>query len=249
MSFDWWTFALQVVNFAILVWLLNRFLYKPVLAAIDARRTEADAALDAAAKREADAKAQIAAIEKTRKGIAAERAAALDAAATEADKIAAARRAEGERDAAALIENARKAVASERGEALAELRDQALSLGLDVARKLLDELPPAARAQVWLEKIESHLAALKPDELNALKQGLANGTGLRVVTACALPAAEEAEWRAQLANTFGGGVALTFETDPALIAGAELHFPTAVLQLSWRNALKDLKAGMTRHDA
>ena len=249
MTFDWWTFALQVVNFAILVWLLNRFLYKPVLRAIDARRAEADAALDQAAKREADAKAQLAAIEETRKGIAAERAAALDAAAKEADKIAAARRAEGERDAAALIDNARKAIASERTEALSELRGQALSLGLDVARKLLDELPPASRAEAWLEKIESYLAALKPEERDELRRGLANGAGLKVVTACALPATEEAEWRAQLASTFGGDVALTFETDPALIAGAELHFPTAVLQLSWRNALKELQTGMTGHDA
>jgi len=31
MHFDWSTFALQTVNFAILVWLLHRFLYRPVL--------------------------------------------------------------------------------------------------------------------------------------------------------------------------------------------------------------------------
>ena len=42
MHFDWSTFALQTVNFAILVWLLHRFLYKPVLALVDARRAEID---------------------------------------------------------------------------------------------------------------------------------------------------------------------------------------------------------------
>ena len=30
MNFSWWTFALQAVNFLILVWLLRRFLFKPV---------------------------------------------------------------------------------------------------------------------------------------------------------------------------------------------------------------------------
>ena len=31
MHIDWWTIALQTVNFVILVWLLQRFLYRPVL--------------------------------------------------------------------------------------------------------------------------------------------------------------------------------------------------------------------------
>ncbi|MEO0035300.1 MAG: synthase, partial [Pseudomonadota bacterium] len=38
MSLDWSSLALQTVNFLVLVWLLQRFLYRPVLAAIDRRR-------------------------------------------------------------------------------------------------------------------------------------------------------------------------------------------------------------------
>ena len=37
MLIDWFTVAAQLVNFLILVWLLKRFLYKPVLKAIDER--------------------------------------------------------------------------------------------------------------------------------------------------------------------------------------------------------------------
>lgn len=37
MLFDWFTFAAQIINFLILMWLLKRFLYQPVLNAIDAR--------------------------------------------------------------------------------------------------------------------------------------------------------------------------------------------------------------------
>jgi F-type H+-transporting ATPase subunit b len=40
MALDGWTIALQTVNFAILVWLLHRFLYRPVLRVIDARKAE-----------------------------------------------------------------------------------------------------------------------------------------------------------------------------------------------------------------
>ena len=37
MLIDWFTVVAQVVNFLILVWLLKRFLYRPILNAIDAR--------------------------------------------------------------------------------------------------------------------------------------------------------------------------------------------------------------------
>jgi len=35
--FDWFTVGAQALNFLILVWLLKRLLYKPILAAIDTR--------------------------------------------------------------------------------------------------------------------------------------------------------------------------------------------------------------------
>ena len=55
MALDWSTLALEAVNFLILVWLLQRFLYHPVLAAIDRRReaTERILAQAEAARNEA----------------------------------------------------------------------------------------------------------------------------------------------------------------------------------------------------
>ena len=37
MLIDWFTVGAQAINFIILVWLLKRFLYKPILDAVDAR--------------------------------------------------------------------------------------------------------------------------------------------------------------------------------------------------------------------
>ena len=51
MLIDWFTVGAQVVNFLILVWLMKRFLYQPVLDAIDKRRKEIAATL---AEAEAD---------------------------------------------------------------------------------------------------------------------------------------------------------------------------------------------------
>src|SRR5271155_1747633 len=52
MLIDWFTVGAQALNFIILVWLLKRFLYKPILDAIDAREKRIAAELaDADAKR------------------------------------------------------------------------------------------------------------------------------------------------------------------------------------------------------
>jgi F-type H+-transporting ATPase subunit b len=52
MEIDWFTVIAQVINFLILVWLLKKFLYKPVLNAIDEREKKIAAQLnDAEAKR------------------------------------------------------------------------------------------------------------------------------------------------------------------------------------------------------
>ena len=52
MLIDWFTVGAQIVNFLVLVWLLQHFLYKPVLNAIDAREKRIAAELaDADAKK------------------------------------------------------------------------------------------------------------------------------------------------------------------------------------------------------
>ncbi|WP_150047939.1 MULTISPECIES: F0F1 ATP synthase subunit delta [Methylomonas] len=38
MSFDWTTFVLEILNFLVLVWLLQRLLYRPALTLLDARQ-------------------------------------------------------------------------------------------------------------------------------------------------------------------------------------------------------------------
>ena len=55
MLIDWFTVGAQALNFLILVWLMKRFLYKPVLHAIDEREKRIAAELADAAAQKADA--------------------------------------------------------------------------------------------------------------------------------------------------------------------------------------------------
>ena len=48
MTIDWWTLGIQTVNVVILIWLLERFFWRPVAAMIEQRRATAQRILDEA---------------------------------------------------------------------------------------------------------------------------------------------------------------------------------------------------------
>src|SRR3990172_6369392 len=56
MELDWTTFALEIINFLVLVWILQRFLYKPVTSAIAARKAAIEKSLADAQVVEAEAR-------------------------------------------------------------------------------------------------------------------------------------------------------------------------------------------------
>lgn len=238
MTFDWWTLGLQTVNFAVLVWLLYRLLYQPVLRMIDSRRAEMEKQYAEASAATVKAQQELAEVEAARAKIAGEREATLTLAAAQAEEAAKARRAQAESEAAALLEGARKSIAEERQQVVAEARNVAVDLGAEVARRLLDAAPLKARSEAWLGQIEHYLAALPESERNALARQLENSETLVVATASPLRPEEAETWRAQLRRLLGAGVSVTFNADPLLLAGAELHFPAAILRFSWQNALE-----------
>ena len=55
MLIDWFTVGAQALNFVILVWLMKRFFYKPVLAAIDVREKRIAKEIEDADAKRADA--------------------------------------------------------------------------------------------------------------------------------------------------------------------------------------------------
>ena len=247
MHLDWWTIGLQTINFGILVWLLNRFLYRPVLAMIDARKADIQHRYDDAKAADERAKADLGVVAAARDGMSAEREAVVRAAAAKAQEAAEAVRQKAAHDAQLLIEGARKTLAAERERALGEARTVALDLAAEFAQRLLAAVPTQLRADAWIEQIERYFLALPERERHALGRQLADGAALTVVTASALPAATAETWRDRLRHMLGDGVDIRFTADPALIAGAELHFPTAVLRFSWQDALAALRSEVGGH--
>jgi F-type H+-transporting ATPase subunit b len=245
MRFDWTTLLLQTVNLLVLVWLLQRFLFRPVMAIIAERRRAADALLaDAEAARDT-ARAEAERIASRRQSLAAE-----------GDHILADAHASAEAERTELLAQARQEAArtqqatettldQERARQRRALEAEARQLAVTIAARLLARVPPQAATAALLEMLDTWLATLPTADLTSL-------TGprepLEVATAAALDASAQAACTAMLRRRLGDGLRARFITDPSLIAGIELRGPHARLRNTWRADLDRIAEELEKDD-
>jgi len=237
MAMDWWTLGFQTVNILILIWLLQRFFWKPIAAMIAERREVARKALSEAEAARTQAKAELAEIDKTRAGFAAERLALLAAASVEAKRNSAAEAAEGGKAADALIADATATIAKEKESADKVWAKNASDLAIAIAERLAARLDGRAVRGIFLDWALSAIRALPPATREA-----ATKSSIPLQAACATPldAAEQSNATARIGEALGAPVTLTFKTDPDLIAGLEIHSEHLVVSNSWRADLADI---------
>jgi F-type H+-transporting ATPase subunit b len=247
MAINWWTIALQSINFLVLVWLLQHFLYKPVLAVIARRKQLVEQAfVDAEnAKQAANAEQQrleqsqvelVQArhdlLKQTHTELEAEKNRILDAARSEAAAMLDAARARVEGEQAVVLDNVR-----------AEVTDLAIVMSSRLLQQFVAQVSEGSQLSAgFLEQLSRRLEQLPDEERQAMSRELNIAPeGLRVVTANALTEQQQQLWREKLEMNLGTLQKLEFDVDPALIGGAELRFPHAVLSLAWSEMLQQGK--------
>jgi len=243
MRIDWWTLGLQAVNLLVLVWILHRFLFRPITAMIAARQKAVAGLLDDAAARKAGAEAERAKAEAEVAATAAARREILEAAAAEAAQhtealLAEAKIAADERRAANDA-----ALAAARESATAEMHRQAGRLAVDIAARLLDRLPAEARIAGFVDGLAAAIADLP----EATRNGIAmDGAPVAVKAPRALTVAETEACAVAFARSLGRPVELAVTVDPGLVAGLEIETPHAVVRNSLRADLNRIAAELTR---
>ncbi|HEY8008110.1 MAG TPA: ATPase [Methylocella sp.] len=244
MTIDWWTLGFQTVNVVILIWLLERFFWRPIAAIIEQRRAFAQGILaEAEAKRNAEITA-LAEIEQTRAGFLREREAILVAAHDAAEKARTARLDEAAKEAASLEADAKAAIEKEKALAGKAWAERASRLSVEIAERLAARLDgPAVRA-AFLSWLLKEIRALPEPVRQAVS---ADGGMLEAISATPLPPADQERYRDRISEAFGAHPQIVFKADPALIAGLELHGPHLVMSNSWRADLTQILADLT-HD-
>jgi len=245
MRFDWSTLVLQTVNVLVLLWLLRRFLFRPVVDIIVARKNAAEQMLAeaAASRKEAEASAEAAAYREKKLAADSDRILADASAAAETERMRLLALAKDQ--AAQARDSARAALEREREQMNRELDKEARDLAVGIAARLLGRVPAPAVNAALLQSLGSWLAGLTPNELRTLAQSEGS---LEVVTAVPLDATAQTACAAMLAQRLGRAAPLQFGTDPSLIAGVELRSSHARLYNNWRADLDRVAQELNRDD-
>jgi F-type H+-transporting ATPase subunit b len=251
MLIDWFTVGAQTLNFAVLVWLMKRFLYKPILDAIDARETKIAAELADADAKKAEAKKERDEFESKNNEFDQQRATLLSKATDDA-------KAEHTR----LLDEARKAADAMNVKRQEMLKNEFKNLHesiyrstqrevFSIARKALTDLAESSLEErmtdVFIRRLQS-LDAPAKTELAAALKAVTSTPLLR--SAFALPTAQRETIQQVLKQNFSTDIAIQFDTVPDLIGGIELSVSgkkvswnianyLAVLESSIASLLKD----------
>ena len=223
MLIDWFTVVAQALNFLILVWLMKRFLYKPILHAIDAREKRIAAELADADQKKADAKKERDEFRHKNEDFNQQRAALLTQATNEAQT-----------ERQQLLDEARQAAATLHEKRLETLRNDARTLNQSICNRTQQEVFAIARKALMDlagTSLEERLAEVfthcLQDMDNPAKAGLAEALKTAsdpaiVRTAFDLPDEQHAAIQKTINETFSADIHLRFETAPDLISGIEL---------------------------
>jgi len=226
MSIDWITVAAQIVNFLVLIWLLKRFLYRPILDGIDAREAEIAARMGEAATirekaqaKEAEYKDEIAALSASRADMLAE---TRQAAETERDTLLSEARSSLAKDQAKREETR----AEEAQRYTARLHRGGVKALLALTRKALTDLADETLEQ----RIVSHAAGQLHDMADELRRAAGDSVEAVALTHDRLPEEAQARLRDEF-NAVLSEFKLRFDTDPALSPGLSLRLGGA--QVGW----------------
>ena len=223
MLIDWFTVAAQSINFLLLVWLLKRFLYKPILSAMDAREQRIAAQLRDAETQKHEAEAQSKGLRAASEEFERQKQALFDQAKAEAG-------ATRER----LTEEARAEIQAQRLKWRQTLREEENALHAEITHSVKEEIIAisrhALRDLAGIE-LEQQIAAAFVRRLEKLDDGekeqLASDVKISdkpmtIRSAFDLPPATRLEIESVVREILGAHLAVGYARVPELIAGVEL---------------------------
>ena len=243
MLIDWFTVGAQLLNFLILVWLLKRFLYKPILHAIDTREQRIAAELADADAKKADAQKERDAFRQKNEDFDRQRAALLSKAtedvATERHRLL-----EEARQAADVLSKKRATALQREHKTLqAEITQRTTQEVFAIARKTLGDLAGASLEERMIVVFNQRVRELDDETKSNLGKALSSAPAL-VRSAFELPAEQRANIQKAINETFAADIKLRFETAADVVSGIELTAAGQKVAWSIADYLASLEEGV-----
>jgi len=235
MDIDWITVSAQIVNFLILVWLLKRFLYQPVIRAMDLREQRISDQLSDAQARERQADEAVAQYHEKTKMLELQR----DEIMAEAHRHAAQQKKqlldEAREEVAEAREHWHRQVQQEKAEFLDDLRCHISNATQKIARNALIDLADIELEKQIIQAFLNQLYSLDRESRQRLLNAIDNTSeSVRVISTFVLEAATRRHITQMIHAHLKEGVAVEYEESPELLCGVVLS--AGEQQLGWNLA-------------
>lgn len=245
MQIDWFTFAAQIINFLILIWLLKKFLYKPVLNVMKKREDEVTARLKEAEKKRNEADAMTEEYRSKMEHLENRREAWLEEAKQESeshkkDLIQSAR------DEVKKMElKWRESVESDKSLFLDELEKQTFHLTVKTVGRIVTELADVSLEQQALNRFLNTLEKMDIDEREKITD-LIDGTDIQLLTTYELNDEDKKRVINTVSELFPGKREYHFAIDKKLGFGLEIRASGWKMGWDMKSWLDDLLAEMNQ---
>ena len=220
MRIDWVTLIAQLVNFAILVALLKRFLYGRILAAIDRREDDIAERIAEAERSRAEADREATSLASTRQQLTEQKASLLSAAEQEAQQRLESMTLEARQQVAKTEARWRSSVERQKQKFLSDLRSRTGEQIYETARVVLRDLADTQLESRIVAVLQRRLGELSEADRKLLADAaVASGAVVRSAFPISAPDAKQLEKRIREVI---GDASLRFETADDLVCGIEL---------------------------
>ncbi len=224
MGIDWFTFIAQILNFVILVVLLKRFLYRPVLDAIGQREEYIRERLHEAQRLQENAEAERGDLREERTRLQARRAELLETAERDAEVRRIELAEEVRQHADKVRADWRDALSQQREAFLEELRRRVAEEAYTLAAKTLTDLADADLEDQVVRVFLEHVRSVEDEDRKEFVSALeAAGGRLEIRTAFALSPERRSRIEDVTRTWTGSEPDIHFETDPDLALGIEMR--------------------------
>ena len=223
MLIDWFTVGAQALNFIILIWLMKRFLYKPILHAIDEREIRIAAELANADNKKAEAQKESDEFKRKNEEIDRQRSALLSKAADEAQAERQRLLAEARKAASSLSSKLQETLENEQHNLHQAISRRTQLEVFSIARKALSDLATTSLEEHMSEAFTRRLREMDSHAKEVLAGAIKAASEPSIVrSAFDLPDKQRADIQNVLNETFSTEIHIRFETTPDVISGIEL---------------------------
>jgi F-type H+-transporting ATPase subunit b len=229
---DWFTIVAQIINFLILLWLLKRFLYKPIMNAMNEREKKITHRLTEAEKAQKHAEKQAEEYQQRTTELENQRESLLQGARNEADSLRRELLHQARQEVNEVQERWHRAIQQEKEAFLRDLYQRVSTQTYEIARKALSDLANKDLETHIVENFLHRIQNLDREDRTSLENSLAQSNGrITVRSAFEIPDHLREQITNGIESVASNGFELTFEIFPEVLCGIELKL--AGKKISW----------------